>query len=783
MVFTTKVQYGHHLKTHQETTEVPTIGTIHKQADGFHCPECSYISRNVGNFRRHIHISSLIKAARGHAKAGAAVSDHSTSHHSLKRPHSPSVPEPQPSRPRLHSPEREVIDVEMEAAHPDVAEVESDGGSEYNPDYVQEAQPHGPAIHQSHDLIRPPALAALQLGIDPEHHLVICEGHGYAVPRKDLASHFQRSPEHKGQHLPQDIEDILDANNVPEAVTRPTHLTAPIQSIPCQSGFHCITCNYATLQLNTLRNHLSKEHPGHQARDLIKTCTVQVVFGQSHLERIWAVEPYYSTIAADNHDSVQFVEHLKAMEEELEVVDVIQAPRDPRHTSLFLRRFQWLEATDGLPFRQLHGLAAKPVKKENEFVGLEQRVEGYFSKLKPVLMGMQSLVLRWINTPDEKVGINHRPFAYPQMESSTDKYQAWGLRLLCFVLRHVSSDEPILSVLLTGGQITHARAVLTALSAHQPPSDVAFDSLIHSLFDSLFFSQHREVSRHATQCPVQSFVMCSAIDKSSGNFEKCGTLVGRLSALFHVIRLVAVKSIAKKAEELDETVENPEFEVCQPFCQRWLRQSQPSPFEALQSLDHYATTVAYSERHLPVFQWDAKHKSFSIKGHTVALSKMGDMYTAMLQQAEEQIKELTGGIETHVPAHKDIVDDMTEAEPGYCFASPHNHNIQSLRYLNLLAKDNSEWVHSRMDGGGHVKAVACKGVETELDGKVATLKEILDPSTTDDQLAGEGPPAQGDLGAIVAHLEAAFEQSVVKKLIPQLVNFYKQQDVRMILWD
>ena len=139
-------------------------------------------------------------------------------------------------------------------------------------------------------------------------------------------------------------------------------------------------CNYATLQLSTItRTHVAREHPGDQAKDLIKGCTVQVIFGQSHVECIWAVEPYYSTTAADNHDSVQFVEHLKAMEEELEVVDVIQAPSDPRHTSIFLRQFQWLKATDGLPFCQLHALTAMPVKKENEFVGLEGRVLGYFS--------------------------------------------------------------------------------------------------------------------------------------------------------------------------------------------------------------------------------------------------------------------------------------------------------------------------------------------------------------------------------------------------------------------
>jgi hypothetical protein len=113
------------------------------------------------------------------------------------------------------------------------------------------------------------------------------------------------------------------------------------------------------------------------------------------------VEPYYSTMDADSHDSVEFVEHLKAMEAELEVVDVIQAPRDPRQTSIFLRQFKWLTATDGLPFHKLRALTAKPVKKENEFGNLEERVEGYFTQLRPMVMDMQSLVLKWINTPDE----------------------------------------------------------------------------------------------------------------------------------------------------------------------------------------------------------------------------------------------------------------------------------------------------------------------------------------------------------------------------------------------
>lgn len=163
--------------------------------------------------------------------------------------------------------------------------------------------------------------------------------------------------------------------------------------------------------------------------------------------------------------------------------------------------------------------------------------------------------------PRTRDGINHRPFAYPQNDSTTEKYQVWGLQLLCFVLRWVSSTgEPVLPVLLTDNQVKHSKAILAALDAPHPLPDPAFDTLIHAFFDSLFFSQHKQVSRHQTQCPVQSFIMCSAIHPVTGNFERCGSIVSRLSALLHVLRLVAVKSIADKAEDLDDMVENPEFE-------------------------------------------------------------------------------------------------------------------------------------------------------------------------------------------------------------------------------
>jgi hypothetical protein len=111
------------------------------------------------------------------------------------------------------------------------------------------------------------------------------------------------------------------------------------------------------------------------------------------------------------------------------------------------------------------------------------------------------------------------------------------------------------------------------------------------------------------------------------------------------------------------------------------------------------------------------------------------MYTTMLERAKELIADLTQGINTTLPAHKDIVDDMTEDRPGYCFASSHNRNIDSLRFLNILAKDNAEWVQSR--GGGqvvwkHVKAVLWMSKAQELNELLLVLMHM-----------GGGQPARG----------------------------------------
>ncbi len=60
----------------------------------------------------------------------------------------------------------------------------------------------------------------------------------------------------------------------------------------------------------------------------------------------------------------------------------------------------------------------------------------------------------------------------------------------------------------------------------------------------------------------------------------------------------------------------------------------------------------------------------------------------------------------------------------------------------------------------------------ELEGRVATLDQILHPNSTMDELAGKPSPGftTTDLHTLIDHLKATYEDSVVKRIVPLLME-------------
>ncbi len=142
--------------------------------------------------------------------------------------------------------------------------------------------------------------------------------------------------------------------------------------------------------------------------------------------------------------------------------------------------------------------------------------------------------------------------------------------------------------------------------------------------------------------------------------------------------------------------------VCKQFCPIWLRQGVPSPFDTIQSLDKYCTTVALNERHLPLVVWDPEHKEIAIRGRTIPLAKIPIAYNEVMDQAQSLFQWLTQGIETALTfPYSNIVDDLNDSTPGHSFLKTQfleqyrfrsiTNLLQNPNYVLGVAEGNVEW--------------------------------------------------------------------------------------------
>ncbi len=90
-------------------------------------------------------------------------------------------------------------------------------------------------------------------------------------------------------------------------------------------------------------------------------------------------------------------------------------------------------------------------------------------------------------------------------------------------------------------------------------TDEMWDNHIHSLLTSLFFHKHTAITRHADKDPIQMALILMSLQAKNGNFDACNLIVGKMSALLHTMRLIAVKEIRREADE-DLDMEDGDYE-------------------------------------------------------------------------------------------------------------------------------------------------------------------------------------------------------------------------------
>ena len=149
-------------------------------------------------------------------------------------------------------------------------------------------------------------------------------------------------------------------------------------------------------------NHSRLAHPGILAKDCITPSLIQVVFPAKNDYQAWPVDPNYATLSAPV-DYAPALDKMKHHDAQGWDDGRVHTPRDPRHVNGFLKEFGWLQITEGKNYKELCSLVEAPSRNNAALLPLKDKLEGYFSRIRPIVDGMAPLILRWINTAEGQV--------------------------------------------------------------------------------------------------------------------------------------------------------------------------------------------------------------------------------------------------------------------------------------------------------------------------------------------------------------------------------------------
>ncbi|KAF8319907.1 uncharacterized protein EI90DRAFT_3158184 [Cantharellus anzutake] len=368
-----------------------TIGDIQltRQEDGsFHCPTpgCHYFDHDPANFRRHKHVkggneSNLIptRPLQGEPSSNPhAVAISSTPTATL----APSIPEVRPQ--------------------PEDSEDQDDNE---DPDYLP-SSPHQEEIHfPPQQLMFIEELCPLQIGIDPTHRLIVCEGCQCGVPRQSLENHITQSHGGRSQ-VPTNLDTILNKCQVPQDVMPPTSKAIPVASLPIRPGFMCGVpgCGYASISHETIHRHIRRVHKGFLAQENTLQAQVQLIFSARPVYQVWAVDSNYSMLAP-GYEHRSALDMIKAHDESGWDDGTIRAPCDSVHVNGFLREYGWLRIIKGKNYKELCGMVETPSQRNSALLPLKDKLTAYINGIREVVEEMAPLLLRWINTPEGQVYI------------------------------------------------------------------------------------------------------------------------------------------------------------------------------------------------------------------------------------------------------------------------------------------------------------------------------------------------------------------------------------------
>jgi hypothetical protein len=378
---TEALKHKHQREEHSDSIRT-TLGVITRNEGLFICPSCSRSYKNANSFSSHPCVR--VRNASSKSKSNETPQESTERMSSLVL--APPLDHPVPTSLNFQPPSNPIPPVTSS----------STSTSQGHPLPL----PSISTLPSAHLLTVPPEFEEIQLGIDEDHHLVICLGHEYAIQRENIVSHFENLHGGKKQ-LPSELEDILDQYQVPPTVKHPGKPVAPVPGIPIIPGFFCTApeCTYTcTSKPSGLHNHAYVLHKGLDAPSrLLQPCEVQHVFKSAPVQ-VWHVNSALSSQSANEEDVNAIIEAMMAEDMQAFNDGLVHMPSNARELSPFFTKFNWLTIVDDKSHRELTDFVQLPEKEGGLLSALPKRIEQFFAHWKQMVQHCSPTIRKWVNT-------------------------------------------------------------------------------------------------------------------------------------------------------------------------------------------------------------------------------------------------------------------------------------------------------------------------------------------------------------------------------------------------
>lgn len=253
-------------------------------------------------------------------------------------------------------------------------------------------------------------------------------------------------------------------------------------------------------------------------------------------------------------------------------------------------------------------------------------------------------------------GINNTPLhEHQQADKTLSVYIVPVTRFVAALLRHSSTF-----------QFPKSSPAVNALKHLQQRIDNREEAhhQLHSLFQALWLTNWKATTESQFPDPTLCFLALFCLRKD-GSFSQPKDVTQPIAKLCRAIQLTVITHI----HLLCASEAQPDQMSAMDALQDFVVEKRMTTFNSLMSLQHYASSLAFSTMSLPHVWWLDREKwqSMMFKGHRINMKQLGTIFDNIDSRIVHLWEtKLTFGLGLSVD-YDAISDNLLDSQPGYCF--------------------------------------------------------------------------------------------------------------------